>query len=290
VLLLKTLLPHISSSLSLQITPIPSPHTTLLPSPHYSPAPSASAPILKTHGSPIQVVEIGDEDSSSSEVTKSDKDAKEAQEEEKAPSSSRLLFQDPKNPFSAGTVAKTPMKKKMFSIESLGAASKVIGIESRLEDTLERKRKRKDESVPSKDVVSQAVCSWSTMVKAKKQKNLSILGKDSEIGYLTMEISKPNKVGRIKEMTPKDFTLHSIDLGEARHDTKVGLWRSGNEIIEGQLENLKLSKIKMKSKIEELKRFIRYLVVPLETITCVPATENPTTEEVQAFISQLQKD
>ena len=57
-----------------------------------------------------------------------------------------------------------------------------------------------------------------------------------------MEIAKPNKVGWIEEITLEDFTLHSIDLGEARHDTKVGLWRSGNEIIEGQLENLKLSK------------------------------------------------
>jgi hypothetical protein len=91
-------------------------------------------------------------------------------------------------------------------------------------------------------------------------------------------------------MTPEDFTLYSIDLGEARHDTKVGLWRSCNKIIENQLEDLKLSKIRMKSEIEELRRFIRQLVVPLETITGVPATENPTVEEVQALISQLQKD
>lgn len=94
----------------------------------------------------------------------------------------------------------------------------------------------------------------------------------------------------MEEMTPKDFTLHSIDLGESKHDTKVGLWRSANEIIENQLEDLKLSKIRMKSEIEELKRFIRQLVVPLATITGVPAAENPTGEEVQAFISQLQKD
>ena len=37
----------------------------------------------------------------------------------------------------------TPFKKKMFSIESLGTASKVIGTDSWLEDTLERKRKGK---------------------------------------------------------------------------------------------------------------------------------------------------
>lgn len=75
-------------------------------------------------------MEIGDEDTSSSESTESDKVVEEAQKEEKAPSSSRLPFQDPKNPFSVGTMVKTPVKKKMFSIESLGATSKVIGTES----------------------------------------------------------------------------------------------------------------------------------------------------------------
>ena len=59
-------------------------------------------------------------------------------------------------------------KKKMFSIESLRVASKVIGIESWLEDTFKKKRKRKGESLPTKDIVSQAVHSGTTMVKAKK--------------------------------------------------------------------------------------------------------------------------
>ena len=72
-----------------------------------------------------------------------------------------------------------------------------------------------------------------------------------------MKVAKPNKAGRIEDMAPTDFTLHSIDLGEARHDTKVGLWRSSNEVIEEQLESLKSSKIKMKAEIEELRKFIR---------------------------------
>lgn len=119
-------------------------------------------------GSPIQVVEIRDGDTSSSESIESEKAEEGTQEEEKAPSLSRLLFQDPKYPFSSGTMVKTPVKKKMFSIESQGAASKVIGTNSWLEDTLERKRKRKDESVPSRDIISQVVHSSSTMVKAKE--------------------------------------------------------------------------------------------------------------------------
>jgi len=47
-----------------------------------------------------------------------------------------------------------------------------------------------------------------------------------------MEIAKPTKEGRIKDMSTDDFALHSMDLGEVRHDTKVGLWKSKNEVIE----------------------------------------------------------
>ena len=127
-----------------------------------------SAPFLKPTSSPVQIVEIGDEKSSSSESTESDEATRKTQEEKKAPSSSWLLSQDPKNPFSTTTMAVTQVKKKMFSIESLGTASQVISIESWLEDTLEKKRKRKDESIPAKDIVSQEIHSGSVMVKAKK--------------------------------------------------------------------------------------------------------------------------
>ena len=127
-----------------------------------------SAPFLKPTGSLVQIVEIGDDKSSSSESTESDEATKKTQEEEKALDSSRLLAQDPKNPFSTIAAAVTQVKKKMFNIESLGTVSKVISTESWLEDTLKKKRKRKDESTPAKDIVSQAVHSGSTMVKAKK--------------------------------------------------------------------------------------------------------------------------
>ena len=130
-------------------------------------------------------------------------------------------------------VVATPVKRKMFSIESLGMASKVISTDSWLEDTLERKRIRKDESTPAKDAISLAVRSGSALAKVKKQKTLSILGHDLATGHLTTKIAKPKKEGRIEDMTMDDFTLHSVDLGEARHDTKVGLWKSTDEVIEG---------------------------------------------------------
>ena len=150
-----------------------------------------------------------------------------------------------------------------------------------------RKRKRKDESYPTKDIISLIVHFGSAITKVKKQKTLSILGQDPETGHLTMEIAKPNKGGRIEDMTADDFTLHSVDLGEATHDTKVGLWKSNNEVIEGQLESLKLSKVRMKAEIEQLNKFITQLVTPLETISRVSVTRNPIISEVQALISQL---
>ena len=48
-----------------------------------------------------------------------------------------------------------------------------------------------------------------------------------------MEIAKVNKEGTIKNVIIDDFTLHSAELGETKHDTKVDLWRSSNELIEG---------------------------------------------------------
>ena len=81
-----------------------------------------------------------------------------------------------------------------------------------------------------------------------------------------MEIAKPTKEGRIKDMSMDDFSLHSMDLREVRHDTKVGLWKSTNDVIEGQLESLKLSKIIMKVEIHEPNGFIRQLVIPLVSI------------------------
>ena len=77
----------------------------------------------------------------------------------------------------------------------------------------------------------------------------------------------------MEDMTTDDFTLHLVDLREARHDTKVGLWKSTNEVIEGKLENLKLSKVRMKAEIEELNKFIRQLVTPLVTISIVSVTK-----------------
>ena len=71
-----------------------------------------------------------------------------------------------------------------------------------------------------------------------------------------------------------------IDLGEANHDTKVVLWKSTNEVIEGQLESLKLSKVRMKAKIQELNGFIRQLVTLLESISRISMASDPTTADV----------
>ena len=170
-------------------TPPPSPHTTPVPFPHATPVPSPQhSPVMlvQSSGSPIQIVDLGDGESSSSESTNSKEAMKKTTEVEKRK-------EVPKNPFAPPTVKATPAKRKMFSVESLGTTSKVISIESWLEDTLERKRRRKEENTPTKDAVSLAVSFGSTLARVKKQKPLSILGHDLATGHLTMEIAKPNK-------------------------------------------------------------------------------------------------
>jgi len=79
-----------------------------------------------------------------------------------------LISQYPKNPFSSNAMVVTPAKKKMFSMESFGTASKVIGTNSWLEDTLEGKRKMRDERTPPKDTISLEVHSRSALTKVKK--------------------------------------------------------------------------------------------------------------------------
>ena len=151
---------------------------------------------------------------------------------DKSQSPSRLFSHDPKKPFPSTVVTMTPTKKNTFSIESLGMASNIIGLDSWLEDTLERKRKRRDEGILAKDTISLVVHFVYILTKVKKHKTLSILGTNLKIGHLTMEIAKLNKGGRIKDMTNDDSTLHSIDLGETKDDTPIALWRSSNELIE----------------------------------------------------------
>ena len=95
----------------------------------------------------------------------------------------------------------------MFSVDTLGTTSKVIGNESWLEDTLDKKRKRKEEGVANKETLSLVIYYGSTLSKVKKQKTLSILVQDLDKGHLTMEIAKPTKEGRIEDLNTDDFTL-----------------------------------------------------------------------------------
>ena len=55
------------------------------------------------------------------------------------------------------------------------------------------------------------------------------------MGHLNMEITKPTKEGRIEDLTINEFTLEPPNLGEFRNDTKMGLWRETNEVIEEEL-------------------------------------------------------
>jgi tellurite resistance-related uncharacterized protein len=178
----------------------------------------------------------------------------------------------------------TPVKRKFFSVDTLGTTSKVIDTESWLEDTLDRKKKRKEEGVRNKETLSLDIFLGFTLSKVKKKKTLSILRQDLDVGHLTMEIEKPTKEGRIEDMSIEDFALHSVDLKEVRHDTKVGLWKLTNDVIEGQLKSLKLAEVKIKAEIHELNCFIRQLVTQLASNLRVSTTRDATATNIQIMV------
>ena len=106
-------------------------------------------------------------------------------------------------------------------------------------------------------MISQAIRSRTTLAKIKKAKTLSILDRDPNTGHLTIEVAKPTREARVEDMTSADFEIQSIDLGEARHDTKVDLWKATTEVFYEELEEMKLPKVKLKAEIHELNNFIQ---------------------------------
>ena len=123
-----------------------------------------------------QVVDLGYDGSKESESIESDEVTKKSTEIEKVPKASKIISQVLKNSFSSATKTFSLIKRKMFGVDTLGTASKVIDIESWLEDTLDQKRKRK-EGVPKKENLSLAVYSISTLSKVKKQNTCQFLDK-----------------------------------------------------------------------------------------------------------------
>ena len=99
----------------------------LVRSPHSSLVPATSATLLLPSSPQVQVVDLGDGGSSDSESTKSEEATKKNGDIEKGQESSQLVSQAQKNPFSLTTKIITLVKRKMFSIDSLGMTSKVIG-------------------------------------------------------------------------------------------------------------------------------------------------------------------
>lgn len=113
------------------------------------------------------MVDLGDGGTSESESTKSDEAAKKSIEKEKGPKTLKLISQAPNNPFSSTTKTLTLVKKKIFSVDTLSTTSKVIGTESWLENTLDRKGKW-IEGVPNKETLSLAIHFGSALRKVKK--------------------------------------------------------------------------------------------------------------------------
>ena len=133
---------------------------------------------------------------------------------------------------------------------------KVLGMDSWLESTLDQKRKRIEDETPDKEALSQAIQSRIALAKLKKAKTFSTLSWDPSTGHLTMEIAKPTKEARVEDLTIADFEIQFINLGKFQHEMKVDLWKATTKVSEEELEELKLSKVKLKAKIHELNSFI----------------------------------
>jgi hypothetical protein len=222
------------------------------------PIPPPVVNITPPSSSPVQVVDVDDNESTSEEEsTDSDEEAKKAFEEKKKSESAKMVSPVQKNPFSSSAKALTPVRKNMFSVDTLKKEDKVLSTESWLENTLDRKRKRIEDGTPGKDTLSLAIQSGTALGKVKKAKTLSIMGRDPSTGHLTVEIAKPTKDDRIEDLSSNDFELQSVDLEEAQHDTKVDLWKSTTIVIEEELEDLKLAKVQLKAEVQELNNFIR---------------------------------
>ena len=116
-----------------------------------NPIPSISATLLLPSSTQIQVVDPGDGGSSESESTELDEAIKKTSEVNKVSKAPKLISPAPKNPFSSASKALTPVKS---SVDTLGIASNIIGTKSWLENTLDRKKKRKEEGAPNKETVS----------------------------------------------------------------------------------------------------------------------------------------
>ena len=182
-------------------------------SPHSNPIPSISTTLLLPSSRQIQVVNLGDGGTSESESMESDEVKKEVSrvekscKAEKVSQASKIIPPTPKNPFSLAAKTMTPFRRKMFSVDTLGTLSQVIGIETWLEDTLDRKRKRKEEGLLNKETLSLDINFKSILSKVKKKKTFSILGQEPDIGHLTMDIVKPTKEVKLKDLTIEDFSL-----------------------------------------------------------------------------------
>ena len=87
-----------------------------------------------------------------------------------------------------------------------------------MEETIDRK-KRCEESAPSKDLIVQATQSQSVSRKAKKQKTLAALATDSSIG----QIAEPQKEGKFCELTTNDLQIRTVDIGSSVHDSMVNI-------------------------------------------------------------------
>jgi hypothetical protein len=128
-----------------QVTPMP---VSSIMQPAITQIVGAPLPSVST----VPVLVVGGSSSSSSEASESD------EEEETSEGGKQIVsaLVDTKNPFSSLKMS-TPVKKKMFSVDTIKKADNILSTESWLESTLTKKRKRIEGATPAKDTLLSAL-------------------------------------------------------------------------------------------------------------------------------------
>ena len=79
---------------------------------------------------------------------------------------------------------------KLFNPNALQSTINVLSIESWLEETINRKKRRCEEVTPSKDLIIQLTSSQPSK-KTSKEKIIVALAIDSTTGHMLVEVVKP---------------------------------------------------------------------------------------------------
>lgn len=188
-------------------------------------------------------------------------------------------------PFVSQSKMTPHVTRKLFDPMMLQSAINVLSTKSWLDDTIGKKKRRCEESTPSKGLIVKVTASQPTSKKMKKQKTMAALAIDPTFGHLLLEITQPQKEGNIDELAPSDFHIRIVDMGILVHDSMVSIQRSTNARIEDKLEELRKEKEALKASNKELMNCMKVVLGSTSS-----SSFDPSAEDNKNFLLKLQQE